>query len=97
MSRRNEVNTDHPFILNYGRGYKYNHINNFAITGAAGSGAVVTKDVPDFALVVGTPARIVGWVSEAGKKLVFDGNNIATRRISGKTYKLIDGIVEEVK
>ncbi len=62
-----------------------------------GAGAVVTKDVPDFALVVGTPAKIVGWVSEAGKKLVFGENNIATCEISGKTYKLIDGIVEEVE
>ena len=61
-----------------------------------GSGAVVTKDVPDFALVVGTPGRIVGWVSEAGKKLVFDEKNIAACKISGKTYKLIDGMVEEV-
>ncbi len=61
-----------------------------------GSGAVVTKDVPDFALVVGTPAKIVAWVSEAGKKLTFDENNIAACEISGKTYKLTDGKVEEM-
>jgi len=74
----------------------YKHINNFAITGVACYVAVVTKDVSDFALVVGTPARIVGWVSEAGKKLVFDENNIAACEISGKTYKLTDGKVEEL-
>jgi len=42
-----------------------------------GAGAVVTKDVPDFALVVGNPAKIIGWVSEAGKRLYFDDEGFA--------------------
>tara|TARA_B100000963_G_scaffold48102_1_gene36382 strand:- start:60 stop:638 length:579 start_codon:yes stop_codon:yes gene_type:complete len=37
-----------------------------------GAGSVVTKDVPDFALVIGNPGRIVGWVNEKGNKLIFD-------------------------
>lgn len=68
-------------------------VGRFAFVGA---GAVVTKNIPDFALVVGNPARIVGWVSEAGKKLVFDKEGIAHCDISGKTYKLEDGIVREL-
>jgi len=51
-----------------------NTIGRFAFVGA---GAVVTKDVPDFALVLGNPARLRGWYSEAGKKLEFDKNNLA--------------------
>ena len=39
-----------------------------------GAGSVVTKDVPDFAIVIGNPGRIVGWVDEKGKKLVFNEN-----------------------
>jgi UDP-2-acetamido-3-amino-2,3-dideoxy-glucuronate N-acetyltransferase len=63
-------------------------IGRFAFVGA---GAVVTKDVPDFALVVGNPARIVGWLSEAGKKLVFGKDGIAVCEKSGKRYKMLDG------
>lgn len=58
-----------------------------------GAGAVVTKDVPDFALVLGTPGRIVGWVSEAGKKLIFDKDGKAFCEKSGRTYFLKDNKV----
>lgn len=61
-----------------------------------GAGAVVTKDVPDYALVVGSPARIIGWYSEGGERLKFDKNGYAECRRSGKRYNLADGFVEEV-
>jgi UDP-2-acetamido-3-amino-2,3-dideoxy-glucuronate N-acetyltransferase len=67
-------------------------IGRFAFVGA---GAVVTKDVPDFALAVGNPARIVGWMSEAGKKLVFDEAGVAFCEKSGKRYKFDNGLVRE--
>lgn len=70
-----------------------NDIGRFAFVGA---GAVVTKTIPDFALVVGNPARIIGWVSEAGKKLSFDKNGFAFCEKSGKKYKLENNIVIEV-
>jgi len=69
-------------------------IGRFAFVGA---GAVVTKDIPDFALVVGNPARITGWYSEAGKKLKFDENGLGNCEISGKNYKLENGRVFEVE
>jgi len=58
-----------------------------------GAGAVVTKDVPDYALVIGTPGMFVGWVSEAGKKLKFDANGRAFCEKSGKHYLLKNNIV----
>ena len=69
-------------------------IGRFAFVGA---GAVVTKDVPDFALVVGNPARIVGWMSEAGKKLAFDKDGCATCDKAKKRYKLEHGRVKEAE
>jgi len=68
-------------------------IGRFSFVGA---GAVVTKDVPDFALVVGNPARIVGWMSEAGKKLQFDKDGYAYCDKAKKRYKLEHGRVKEV-
>lgn len=56
-------------------------IGRYALVGA---GAVVTRDVPDFALVVGMPARRVGWVSHAGEKL---GRDLVCPR-DGRRYRL---------
>lgn len=62
-----------------------------------GAGAVVTKDIPDYALVVGNPGKVVGWLSEAGKKLKFDDRGYAYCEKSQKGYLLKDGKVNEVK
>ena len=61
-----------------------------------GAGAVVIKDVPDFALVVGSPAKIIGWYSEAGVKLKFDDEGFAACEKSGKKYQLKYNRVIEV-
>jgi UDP-2-acetamido-3-amino-2,3-dideoxy-glucuronate N-acetyltransferase len=67
-----------------------NNIGDYAFIGA---GAVVTKEVLAFALVVGNPARQIGWVGEYGHKLVFDTNNLAVCKESKQVYKLNDGLV----
>jgi len=64
--------------------------------GFVGAGAVVTMDVPDYALVIGNPARIVGWVSESGKKLAFDKAGVAFCDKCEKRYRLDNGVVREV-
>jgi len=53
-----------------------------------GAGSVVTKDIPDYALVVGNPARIIGWVSEAGEKLIFDSQGYSVCSRTKIKYKL---------
>ncbi len=65
-------------------------IGQFAFIGA---GAVVTKTVPDYALVIGNPARQTGWMSEYGHKLSFDKNGIAVCPESNDQYKLEKGNV----
>ena len=55
-----------------------------------GSGAVITKDVKPYALMVGVPAKQIGWVSQAGNTLTFDENNVATDPFDRSTYRLLD-------
>jgi UDP-2-acetamido-3-amino-2,3-dideoxy-glucuronate N-acetyltransferase len=68
-------------------------IGQFAFIGA---GAVVTKQVPDYALVVGNPARQMGWMSEFGHKLLFDEQGQATCPESGEAYRLDQGKVSKI-
>lgn len=69
------------------------NIGHFAFIGA---GAVVTKDVPDYALIVGNPARQTGWMSEYGHKLVFDKSGIAICPESQQQYQLKEGKVTRI-
>lgn len=57
------------------------------------AGAVVTHDVPDHALVVGVPARQVGWVGEAGRRLQDRGNGTWECPVTGRTYRETDGVL----
>ena len=58
-----------------------------------GSGSVVTKDVPDFALIIGNPGKVVGWVDRKGNKLEFDKASLSLC----KKYKLNNNKVELVQ
>lgn len=68
-------------------------IGRFAFIGA---GAVVTKNVPDYALVVGNPSKQIGWMSEYGHRLYFDDNNRATCPESNEIYVLKDNRVLKI-
>lgn len=61
-----------------------------------GSGAVVNKDVKPYSLLVGVPARQIGWVSRAGNTLIFDENNTATDPYDNTQYKLENDILKEI-
>lgn len=66
------------------------NIGEYALIGA---GAVVTKEIPPFALVVGNPSRQIGWVSEYGHRLEFDETGFAICPESGEGYQLREGKV----
>ena len=70
-----------------------NKIGKYAFIGA---GAVVTKEVKPYALVIGNPARQTGWMSEFGHKLLFDSEGIAVCPESGERYKFTNGSVSKI-
>jgi UDP-2-acetamido-3-amino-2,3-dideoxy-glucuronate N-acetyltransferase len=71
-----------------------NEIGEYALIGA---GAVITKPVKAYALVVGNPAKQIGWVSEYGHRLVFEERGNAICEESGEEYYLEAGNVSRVK
>jgi UDP-2-acetamido-3-amino-2,3-dideoxy-glucuronate N-acetyltransferase len=62
-----------------------------------GAGAVVTKTIKSYALVVGNPAKQIGWMSEYGHRLTFDKSGIAICPESKEKYKLENGEVHKIK
>jgi len=71
-----------------------NDIGEYAFIGA---GAVVTKDIPNFALVVGNPSKQIGWVGEYGHRLNFNENGIAICPESKQEYKVENNKVKRIK
>ena len=66
-----------------------NTIGEYAFIGA---GSVVTKSVPNHALIIGNPGRIIGWVDKKGEKIQFDNNGIS----NCKSFKIINGLLEKI-
>ena len=71
-----------------------NNIGSYAFVGA---GAVVVKEIQNYALVVGNPSRQIGWVSEYGHKLHFDSNGIARCPETNQEYRLKDNTVSRTR
>jgi UDP-2-acetamido-3-amino-2,3-dideoxy-glucuronate N-acetyltransferase len=69
------------------------NIGEYAFIGA---GAVVTKEVPAYALVVGNPAKQIGWISEYGHRLDFNSEGIAICGESKEKYKFNKGVVSKI-
>jgi UDP-2-acetamido-3-amino-2,3-dideoxy-glucuronate N-acetyltransferase len=70
-----------------------NKIGRYSFIGA---GAVVTKEVKPYSLVVGNPARQTGWMSEYGHKLQFDAGGLASCPESGERYRIDNGNVSKI-
>jgi len=70
-----------------------NNIGSYSLIGA---GSVVTKEVLPFALVVGNPAKQIGWVSEYGHRLNFDKNNFAVCLKSKERYRIENNSVKKI-
>jgi UDP-2-acetamido-3-amino-2,3-dideoxy-glucuronate N-acetyltransferase len=70
--------------------------NNIGAYALIGAGSVVTKDILPYALVVGNPARQIGWVSEYGQKLHFSTEGVATCPESGEQYRLENNTVTKL-
>lgn len=100
INPRSAVNRRNEFLSTYlGRGATIganativcgNNIGKFAFVGA---GAVITKEVLEYALVVGNPAKQIGWISEFGHKLHFGNTGRAICEESGDCYELRSGRV----
>ena len=71
-----------------------NEIGAYALIGA---GSVITKDVKPYALMVGNPARQIGWVSEYGEKLSFDNSGKAVCPATGQIYQLTNDEVKRIQ
>ena len=71
-----------------------NEIGAYALIGA---GSVVTKNILPYALVVGNPAKQIGWVSEYGHRLFFNEENKATCPESHQLYELVQAKVKRIK
>jgi UDP-2-acetamido-3-amino-2,3-dideoxy-glucuronate N-acetyltransferase len=67
-------------------------IGRYALIGA---GAVIIRNVPEYAMMVGNPARQIGWISRTGEKLAFDADGKAWCEAEGSAYLLKDGRVSE--
>src|SRR5699024_2563637 len=69
-------------------------IGKYAMIGA---GAVITTNIPDYALVVGNPGKQIGWISEYGHRLHFSSDNRAICKESGMVYELHENKVTQIK